>query len=60
MAASIFLERESSTHTRPIHRHDGSYAEDIATPRAALRTAAADSLSVPRAAPPRPVSGWHD
>ncbi len=60
MAASIFIEQESGTYTRPIHRHNGYYAGDFSTPRAAPRTAA-DSLTVPPALlHPGPVSGWHD
>ncbi|WP_143099871.1 hypothetical protein [Nocardioides psychrotolerans] len=61
MAASIITEQESGTYTRRIHSHNGYYAGDFSTPRAARRPAAADSLSVPPALlHPGPVSGWHD
>ena len=60
MAASIFIEQESGTSTRPIHRHNGYYAGDFSGPRAAPRTAAG-SLEVPLALlHPGRVSAWHD
>ncbi len=60
MAASIFIEQESGTYTPRIHRHNGYYAGDFFTPRAAPRTAAG-SLTVPPALlHPGPISGWHD
>ena len=60
MAASIFIEQESVTCTRPIHRHNGYYAGDFSTPRTTRRTAA-DSLSVPPALlHPGSLGGWHD
>ena len=43
MAASIFIEQESGTFTRRVHRHNGYYAGDFWTPRATPRTAAAES-----------------
>jgi hypothetical protein len=45
MAASISIEQESGTYTRPFHRHKGYYAGDFSTPGPARR-AAADSFSV--------------
>ena len=58
MAASIFMEQESGTFTRPIHRHNGYYAGDFSTPRASKRPATG-SLTVPPALlHPGPVSGW--
>lgn len=62
MAASIFIEQESGTFTRPIHRHNGYYAGDFSTPRTTRRTAAdAGSLSVPPALlRPGFLGGWHD
>ena len=48
MAASIIIEQESGTDTGRIHPHNGYYAGDFSTPRAARRTAAG-SLSVPYA-----------
>ena len=61
MAASIIIEKESGTYSRPIHPHNGYYAGDFSTPRAPRRTATADSVRVPLALlHPAPVSGWHD
>lgn len=60
MAASINIEEESGTNTRRMHPHNGYYAGDFSTPRAARRTAA-DSLSIPPTLiHPGRVSGWHD
>lgn len=67
MAASIFIEQESGTFTKPIHRHNGYYAGDFSTPRATRTPPAHSLLSVvleSPSAPPwaddesTPDSGW--
>ena len=59
MAASLCIEQESGTYNSRIrHSHNGYYAGDFSAPRAARRTAVADSLSIsPALLHPGPVSG---